>query len=45
VATQEASATDTPEVAWYALPPAESARLIGVDPARGLTAEEVASST
>ena len=41
--TEEAPATDTPAVAWYALPPDEVARRIGVDPARGLTASEVAS--
>ena len=41
--TEEAPATDSPAVAWYALPPDEVARRIGVDPTRGLTASEVAS--
>ncbi len=41
--TEEATANGTPAVAWYALPPAEVASQIGVDPARGLTAAEVAS--
>ena len=41
--TEEASANGTPAVAWYALPPDEVASRIGVDPARGLTAAEVAS--
>jgi P-type Ca2+ transporter type 2C len=40
---EEATATDKPAVAWYALPPDEVARRIGVDPSRGLTASEVAS--
>jgi P-type Ca2+ transporter type 2C len=39
--TEEAMATDTAAVAWYALPPEEVARRIGVDPARGLIADEV----
>ena len=41
--TEEASATPTPAVAWYALSPDEVASQIGVDPARGLSAGEVAS--
>jgi Ca2+-transporting ATPase len=41
--TEEATAIDAPAVAWYALPPDEVARRIGVDPSRGLTASEVAS--
>jgi Ca2+-transporting ATPase len=41
--TEEATATPTPAVAWYALPPDEVTSRIGVDPARGLSAAEVAS--
>jgi P-type Ca2+ transporter type 2C len=41
--TEEATAIDTPAVAWYALRPDEVASRIGVDPSRGLTADEVVS--
>ncbi len=41
--TEQASANVTPAVAWFALPPDEVASQIGVDPAHGLTAAEVAS--
>ena len=41
--TEEAPATDTAAVAWYALSPDEVASRVGVDPATGLTAAEAAS--